>query len=1184
MAEEQVATATIGVVLDAEKAWKRFQKATRQNAKQAEKTLDTAFGRMVARQTKRSQSGFAKALADMKQIRKTVPAVSSMFSTMQDQVRGVGQSSHNAFLLMVTGIKTVRSHGTALSLMFSTMQDQVHGLGREMGESFSGTGLKGIRQLAIAGVTAVPGKGVDGKVQRSQPGPKGLPSVKTIVPGIRKGISSVFSQFTSDMRGLGTTANSISSAFASTFANLERRMPQVEKLGDSMRSAVSSTRERGRAAIQRVRPFAVRGSALMRDTRDIAGLGANAIGRHASSAFSSARSSVGNALEPANKMIQEATGSAEKHFRAIMIQGKRAGRAIAKDFEPVTNVFGQIGGQIRASLLGPLKRSVGNAATILGQQLGKAFSPDNVTGFQRAVRAISGSVVSVGRRAVQTGIQVTTSFFGTAFRRSIGMAGKAMKGLGGAIGRVSRSVRRMMMAVKSTLLPLAALGAGLSVIGTGVLSVNTFASFEQSMSRVQALTNATTGEFGMLSRKAEELGATTMFSASQASQAMGNFAQAGFNVNEIMGAVGPTLDLAAAGQLDMATASDITAKVMRGMGLEVSELSHVTDVLTKAFTTANTDLTMLGESMKYVGPIAKTSGKSLEETVAALQVLSDAGLQASVGGTALRSMFSRLAQEGSDVQKVFGGLGVAIKDQNGKLRPMADIVDDFNKAVKAQGKEAEVTAMAMAAFGERAGPGFAVLLEKGGDALRNYEASLLGAGGTAKRIAETQMDNLRGSFTKLSSAAEGAMIVFGRAVAPAIRHVADTLGELMPVIGEVSAEIKPLAEAIGQALSNRIRSLTGFLAENKGEFSKWFTLLSEIFNNVTGLIGNATFAMGEFASKILGMEGGGFMNGVVAGITELLDTLSLITTDPGTFAMAMGDALVGSLKLGAASLVEALKIGITSFASAVGMTFNAAIAGLQQIFAGLLDNFPRAISAGILMGLPSMLGGDHEKGQKMSDDARKYMGSAMQAARVAARQSIAHDMAADNSPFTNMVNGLVNPVVDGLRNSAADDFASATGRGEEVAAERESRRSQAEEARRQAEKARREEERMAGARKSISPFANFIGKSLSEASSEVSKVVGQAATGAATGNLGKMVAKGADAVAEQQKKKEMKGGGDQMDTVSFMNNIQSSLFKSRNEEENTRLNRKVESNTAGILDNLKKLIDDPKLIVGTFGK
>src|SRR5690606_12326139 len=134
------------------------------------------------------------------------------------------------------------------------------------------------------------------------------------------------------------------------------------------------------------------------------------------------------------------------------------------------------------------------------------------------------------------------------------------------------------------------------------------------------------------------------FSASQAADAMGNFAQAGFKVNEIMGAIGPTLDLAAAGQLDMATASDITAKVMRGMGIEATELTGVVDVLAKAFSTSNTDLQMLGEAMKYVGPVAKSSGKDLNEVVASLQVLSDAGLQASLAGTSLRGIISRLAQ------------------------------------------------------------------------------------------------------------------------------------------------------------------------------------------------------------------------------------------------------------------------------------------------------------------------------------------------------------------------------------------------------------------------------------------------------------------------------------------------------------------------------------------------------------
>ena len=172
------------------------------------------------------------------------------------------------------------------------------------------------------------------------------------------------------------------------------------------------------------------------------------------------------------------------------------------------------------------------------------------------------------------------------------------------------------------------------------VSSTVYAGFEQKMARVKALTGATGKDFDRLSTKAKQLGESTVFSASQAAEAMSSFALAGYDVEKILRAIGPTLDLAAAGQLDVAQAADIAVKIMSGMGLEVEQLGQTLDVLTKAMTTANTDLPMLGDAMKYVGPIAKNAGLALEEIVAAVQLLSNAGIQGEMAGTTLRGMLA----------------------------------------------------------------------------------------------------------------------------------------------------------------------------------------------------------------------------------------------------------------------------------------------------------------------------------------------------------------------------------------------------------------------------------------------------------------------------------------------------------------------------------------------------------------
>ena len=178
------------------------------------------------------------------------------------------------------------------------------------------------------------------------------------------------------------------------------------------------------------------------------------------------------------------------------------------------------------------------------------------------------------------------------------------------------------------------------------------------MSSVKAVTQASGEEFEAMSDLAMHMGETTVFTASQSAEAMKSFGLAGFETNEILSALGPTLNLAAAGSMDMGTAADIAAKVTRGYGIEAEGTTHAMDVLTKAFTTANTDLSELGNAFKMVGPVAKTAGLSFEMTTASLQVLADAGIIGGMAGRQLRRAMLRLVNPPGEAAKALKRLGV----------------------------------------------------------------------------------------------------------------------------------------------------------------------------------------------------------------------------------------------------------------------------------------------------------------------------------------------------------------------------------------------------------------------------------------------------------------------------------------------------------------------------------------------
>lgn len=350
-------------------------------------------------------------------------------------------------------------------------------------------------------------------------------------------------------------------------------------------------------------------------------------------------------------------------------------------------------------------------------------------------------------------------------------AGKSMQKAG----------RQMSMAVTAPLLAIGGLG------------LKTAADFEAAMNQVKAVSGATGEQFGRLEELARDLGATTKFSATEAADGMGFLAMAGFEVDEIMTALPSTLDLAAAGNMELAESADIVSNVMQGFGLEASKTGETVDILTKAFTSSNTSLGQLGEAMAYAAPIANTYGQSIEEATAAVGILSDAGVQASRAGTSLRQFFIQ-------IQKKAGDLGISIRDDNDELKSMTEILE----ALESTGMDA--TEM-IGLLGARAGSGTAILLQRGSEGLKEFTGELENAGGTAKRVADTQMEGLKGAMTELRSAMSEVAISFSSVFQGSIEKLVDSITGLMRWLGDLDEKTKTLiltiagiAAAIGPVL------------------------------------------------------------------------------------------------------------------------------------------------------------------------------------------------------------------------------------------------------------------------------------------------------------------------------------------------------------------------------------------------
>ena len=316
-----------------------------------------------------------------------------------------------------------------------------------------------------------------------------------------------------------------------------------------------------------------------------------------------------------------------------------------------------------------------------------------------------------------------------------GLSG-ALKGVASSANLATGGIRAMTMALISSGIGALVVAAGALIAGIAGL-INKSREFSKEMSNLKAVSGATDEEFQALKANAIALGSSTAFTATQVAQLQTEFAKLGFTTNQIIAVSEATLDLAAATGTDLAEAASVAGSTLKGFGMGVEETGRMADVMAKSFSSSALDMEKFRESMKLVAPIAATVKVPIEQATAALSVLADRGVSGSMAGTQLRRIMSDLAQKtGKD---------------------FATSLEITAKKLEAATSEAEKLAIAKELVGDRA-KGSLIALAENKDALDELTVAYENAGGSAKEMAEVQLDNLDGSLTKLSSAWDGFML------------------------------------------------------------------------------------------------------------------------------------------------------------------------------------------------------------------------------------------------------------------------------------------------------------------------------------------------------------------------------------------------------------------------------------------
>ncbi len=442
-------------------------------------------------------------------------------------------------------------------------------------------------------------------------------------------------------------------------------------------------------------------------------------------------------------------------------------------------------------------------------------------------------------------------------------SGRTASEIDKAAGAISGRLGGMAKSFAAT--AVAALGIG-GAIGS-LISVN--ASFGASMQKVAAISGATADELDKLRETAKLMGSQTEFSASQAADALGFLAMAGFSATESIEAIPSVLALATASSMDLATAADIASNVLSGFGKAAGDASQVADVLAKAASSTNTSVGQLGEAMSTAAPIANALGISMEEAAAAIGVMSDAGIQGSRAGTALRGVFASLAGPTNQAQEALAKYGLTAKDIDPQTVGLANAMDKLRTAGLS-------TADAMVIFGREAASGALVMAETS-ERIRELTGDFENAEGAASDMARIMSDNLTGDINSFKSALEGLIITLGDSgITGGFRQFVQTGTAALRAVGDNMGLLTGIAAGAATAfLSYRTATLAASLATTA--FASNLRLFSGIVASTATQVGVLS------AAKVAA-------SGITAGLSVAVRglTAALIPNPFAAVAVAVG--------------------------------------------------------------------------------------------------------------------------------------------------------------------------------------------------------------------------------------------------------------------------------------------------------
>lgn len=445
------------------------------------------------------------------------------------------------------------------------------------------------------------------------------------------------------------------------------------------------------------------------------------------------------------------------------------------------------------------------------------------------------------------------------------LAGKTWSFTLKALDFATTPVRTLLNLLKNPLLQAGAFfGVSLGLTDT----INTQKDFEAAMSQVQAVSGADSDELEQLTKKAEEMGATTKFTATDSAEAFNYMAMAGWKTEDMLDGISGIMQLAAAANEDLGTTSDIVTDALTAFGLKASDAGMFSDVLAAASSNANTNVSMMGETFKFAASMAGSLGYSVQDVALMTGLMANSGIKASMAGTALNSIMTRLSTNTHHARDTLEELGIKFFDARGNARPLVDVMEELRDATANMNDE-QKTSVANAIAGTNSQKGLLAILNASETDYNKLANAIDNAAGASERMADTQLDNLSGSITLLQSAVDGVKISFGSRLNHYVRDVADGLTAAMPDVEAALSDFMDFVDRKYDVMQAKMRDLTASDEWQNADFGgrvklAWDEIVAEPFGEWWKSTGKS------MVSNIAGDVGRGIGSGIGAGLMMLL--------------------------------------------------------------------------------------------------------------------------------------------------------------------------------------------------------------------------------------------------------------------------------------------------------------------------